>query len=118
MNSVVRQYFKEISRTLPCPKSVRSVMIQEFKDDVLEFAENNAAVTLSELYHEFGLPHVIANGFLNRKDYEELLEQSKKKAFVLRCAGIVLLILLIIAVVLTMFLYKHVGGAVTISDIY
>lgn len=118
MSNIVKQYLKKVSRALHCPKSVKFVMIQELKGNVLEFAKNNAPITLDELYHEFGLPDVIANGFLNREDYENLLEKAKKKTFIWRCVGVVLLILLIIAVVLTIFLYKDIGGAVTISDIY
>lgn len=117
MNSVVRQYLKEISEALHCPKSAKSFVIGELKDSVLEFAEKHVAVTLDELYHEFGFPNVISDSFYNREDFKELMEKAKKNAFLWKCMGVVLPILLVVATTLAILLYKDIGGTITISDI-
>ena len=115
---VIKQYLKEVRGKLICPLSMKSVFLGELKGSVLEYAENKENVTIEALYEEFGSPAEIADGFLDRTDYQELLKKAKKKLLLWRVISVVLLVLVIIIVLYFIKVCDDMGGTYTITEPY
>ncbi|MGM9681334.1 MAG: DUF6120 family protein [Eubacteriales bacterium] len=116
MNSSIKQYLKEVSGNLACPRSVKTIFLQELKSEILSRQDGKDPFTLSELYHDFGTPDEIADGFFDRNDYDNLLKKAKRRTIISMCISIVTLILLICAIWLIVELLLTFGGTVTVSE--
>lgn len=118
MNSNIKQYLKEVSAKLSCPKGVKSVFLRQLKGDILAFSDNDTNITMDELYSRFGTPEEIAAGFFDRDDYSVMLKKAKRRAAIWMCVSVILTILLVIAVCLIFKICFDLGGTAKISDIY
>lgn len=115
-SEVMRQYLKELSEKLNCPKSVKSVFISELTGDIEEFAEDRGEITIADLYKEFGSPQDISDGFYDREDYKDLLEKAKKKLFKWRVCSAVAFVFTVILIALLIYMLKESVGYITVTD--
>lgn len=116
MNSNIKQYLKEVSAKLSCPKGVKSVFLRQLKSDILNCSETNTTISVDELYSQFGTPEEIAAGFFDRDDYSAMLKKAKKRAAIWMCISVILTVLLVIAVCLIFKICFDLGGTAAISD--
>lgn len=116
MNSNIKQYLKEVSATLSCPKGVKSVFLRQLKSDILAFADNSTVITVDELYRQFGTPEEIAAGFFDRDDYSAMLKKAKRRANIWMCLSIVATVLFIVTVIMIIEMSTIYGGDVTVSN--
>ena len=115
MNSNIKQYLKEVSAKLSCPKGVKSVFLRQLKSDILAIADNNITITVSELYSRFGTPEEIAAGFFDRDDYSVMLKMAKRRAAIWMFVSVILTILLIFAIYLVVKVNIDLGGNIEIT---
>ena len=88
MNSVQKQYFREIKDLLPCNARQRRRCVMELEDTVSSFLEDNPDATLDDLHEAFGSPESIAEAFLEQLSPEEFSKKiSRKKQM---CFGIII----------------------------
>lgn len=120
-NRVVKQYLKEVSDGLDCPRSVKSVFISEFKSDIFNYAANDI-VDMDDLYDKFGTPESIADGFCDKNDYKLLLKKAKKRSFVMKLIFAVLIIILLAVIIFAALIIKDaiadINGTIIISEPY
>lgn len=116
---IIRKYVKDVEKDLECSKALSSVFKKRFFEEIYDFAEkynsNGKAITYEDLARHFGSPKEVANGFLSRSDYEELLKKSKRKALFWKCAALIGIVLLIIVVILLILVALDAGGKITVS---
>lgn len=116
----IRKYVKDVEKDLECSKALSSVFKKRFLEEIYDFAEqdnpNGEAITYEALARHFGNPKEVADSFLSRSDYEELLKKAKKKALFWKCAAFIGIVLLIIAVILLILVARDAGGKITVSD--
>ena len=112
----IRQYLKEVRKTLTCPMSVKSVFLGELKNTVLEYAGGKENITVEMLCAEFGSPTEIADGFLERSDYQKLLQKAKKKLRIWRVVSAILAVSVVLVILYLIYLCSEMGGAYTITD--
>ena len=118
MSNNIKRYLKEVSSKLNCPRSVKSVFIRELKCNILAFTEDKEAISLKELYDEFGTPDEISSSFFDRKDYDALLKKAKKRAAIGIGIGIIASILLVTAVLVIIELISVYGGTTVVTNPY
>ncbi len=118
MNSNIKQYLREVSAKLSCPKGVKSVFLRQLKGEILAFADNSTTITVDELYSQFGTPEEIAAGFFDRDDYSAMLKKAKRRAVIWMCASIILAILLIFATYMIVQMLSDLGGTVIVGNNY
>ena len=109
------QYLKDVRRKLTCSLSVRSVFLGALKSDLLEYANGRETISVELLCAKFGTPAQIADGFLDRSDYQELLQKAKKKLQFWRVISVILAVFLILITLYFMHLCMQLGGHYTIT---
>lgn len=116
---IIRAYVKEVKKDLKCSKSLSSVFRKSFLDEIHDFSEQcgaqGEAVTYEALVNHFGSPKEVANGFLDRSDYEELLKKAKRKALLWKCIAFIGIALLIFVIVLLILVARDAGGRVIVT---
>lgn len=68
-NKVINLYLKEVSAKLNCTGSMKSVFLNELKENIANFTETASLITKDDLYKEFETPDEISDGLLDRNDY-------------------------------------------------
>ena len=92
MNDVLKQYYREIERLLPCTAREKKRCIMELETDVLSFLETAPSATLEELYNTFGSPEIFAEAYMAH--HPELLSHklsSKRQMMIIVIIAVVVL---------------------------
>lgn len=110
MNSNIKQYLKEVSAKLSCPKGVKAIFLRQLKSEIIAFADNNTTITVDELYRQFGTPEEIADGFFDRDDYSTMLKKAKKHAAFWMVLCVVLTVILIVFLCYFAYVIKNMSG--------
>ncbi len=92
-------YVAEIKKNLICPASEQNRIIDDIKNNILEFVDKNNIADISKVYERFGDPKVIAGQFL-----EDVEPGKIKKAVntrkVLIIAAIIIIAMVAVALVI------------------
>ena len=104
MNSVQKQYFREIKDLLPCSARQRRRCVMKLEDTVSSFLERDPNATLEDLHEAFGSPESIAEAFLERLSPEEFSKRlSAKWNIAISIIAIVALLAIVLSVVSIVF---------------
>lgn len=115
---IIKQYLKEVSAELNCPKSVKSVYASELRNDILNYFSNNDSVSIDDLYDNFGTPESIADGFFDKSDYKRLLKKAKKKSLYWKLVVVGLVIICIAIIFLLICIVQNSAGNITVTNSY
>ena len=79
MEPELKDYYKQISRTIKCPAKQKRAFLNDFKNTVEEFVQSNDSATMERICGEFGTPREIADSFnsLNGPTAERKLRLRK-----------------------------------------
>jgi len=96
MNTVFKQYVREIRKLLPCNARLKKRCIAELEMDVSTYLENKPAATLADLYDAFGTPQSIAESFLERMDMNQFSRKVRTKRSVVIAVSLAAAILVVV----------------------
>ena len=114
-NKIIKSYVKEVTKELKCSKMLTLVFRKRFMDEIYSFAEAQENISYEFLSERFGTPNEVADGFLERADYEELLKLSKKREVFWRCVAIFGFVLLAILIVLFAYYIHETSGKINVT---
>ena len=86
-------YVTEIKKNLICPVSEQNKLIDDIKNNILDFVYENNITDISKVYEHFGDPKDIAGQFLTD------IEPSKIKKAVNICKVLIIAAIIIIALI-------------------
>lgn len=112
MNSVQKQYFREIKGLLSCSSAQKKFYLTELDSSVGFFLQKYPEASLHDLYTAFGDPHSIADSFLEQTNSDEYRHRLSLKR---KIAIGVISIVAILAVVIGILAFLFTG---TLQDFY
>lgn len=92
LNNDINKYIKDIKSYLICDYKTQKKFMDDFKNDVFSYIDDNSIDDINEIYEHFGLPQEIANGFFENADTKKI----KKKMNISKTITICFIIALII----------------------
>lgn len=114
LSTDAKKYFKEVKKNLSCSWLKKKVYIDFIKSNIsFEFALDSTT-TYDDLVQLLGEPKKVADDF-NLADKSEIELRSKIFSNTILII-IILIIVVIILTILLFYLFKHLGGSITITD--
>ena len=114
----VKQYIKEVSDRLICPKGTKKFFMAQFEDMVCSYADEHPDVSYGELCKEFGMPEKISTDIVEKAEYREMLKKAKKKTTIWIIVAAIAVVIIALLIGLVVYLIKEYGGEVAVSPVY
>ena len=114
----VRQYIKEVSDRLICPKGTKKFFMVQFEDLVCSYAAEHPEASYSELCKEFGEPEKISTDIVEKAEYREMLKKAKKKTVLWIAVAAVAVVIIAFLIWFIAYLIKEYGSVYTVSPAY
>lgn len=77
-NMSMRRYFRNLGRSLDCPKSLRQSFLSQTRRMAEDFVQGKPDATVQEVSDYLGDPRELAQGFLETLD-QDILERYQKR---------------------------------------
>ena len=114
-NKIIKDYVNDVAGALSCSRSLAYAFRGKFESEIREFVEDKEVITTEMLIERFGSPESIAEGFLDRSDYDQIIHKAKKQKVLLAFFVIILALLLTAASVFIVLLLNRYGSTIYIS---
>lgn len=90
-NAALRRYFRSIRSWLPCGAKQKQQIMNQVKENVLAFCEENPEADLDAVQTQFGSPRQIAAAYVDDLDTPALLAalRLRKRIFTAVIAGLI-----------------------------
>lgn len=92
----IRKYMKDIRTLFPTMGKDERDYLKGFKENVLDYVQENNVKSKEELFEEFGNPKEVVTEYLNRVDTEYLIKKIKRTTIIKR--GILIIVMMFIGV--------------------
>lgn len=92
----IRKYMKDIRTLFPTMAKDERDYLKGFKENVLDYVQENNVKSKEELFEEFGNPKEVVTEYLNRVDTEYLIKKIKRTTIIKR--GILIIVMMFMGV--------------------
>ena len=92
----IRKYMKDIRTLFPTMGKDERDYLKGFKENVLDYVQENNVKSKEELFEEFGNPKEVVTEYLNRVDTEYLIKKIKRTTIIKR--GILIIVMIFMGV--------------------
>lgn len=106
INKSIQEYINNVSKSLICNRKLKKTIINDFRNSVLDYKEENNITDIKKIYEHFGTPNEIAQIYMSDPDIQTIKRHINIKR-------IILAVLICIFAFLAFFL-----TALTISNYY
>lgn len=106
INKSIQEYINNVSKSLICNRKLKKTIINDFRNSVLDYKEENNITDIKKIYEHFGTPNEIAQIYMSDPDIQTIKRHINIKRIIL---AVLICILAFLAFFLT---------ALTISDYY
>lgn len=79
----VKNYVKEIRLLLFCDSKTKRSFLNDFKNDVANFADDNGITDMKDIIDHFGTPEQVAREFLGTADLRKIRKRMQFKKYIL-----------------------------------
>lgn len=104
------RYLQKVKRKLLCPHSIKKTIIENFKQQILEYIEQNPDSTVQEMINLFGSPQLVAQRYLSVID-SKVLDKFKNRIRILKVLFFII-ILGILALIFGVITHERPGKIV------
>lgn len=91
INKEISVYISAVRKNLICTRKLKKTIITDFRNSVLDFAEERKITDINELYAHFGTPEEVAKTYLADADPKEIKKNINTKKVILTALIIALL---------------------------
>lgn len=105
-DKILKKYIKDIKILFPMMGKEEKNYLKGFRENVIDYIEENSIQSKEELYEEFGNPQEVVTEYLNRIDTEYLIKKIKKSTMIKRGILIILIVALGINAYKAALIYK------------
>ena len=92
----IRKYMKDIRTLFPTMGKDERDYLKGFKENVLDYVQENNVKSKEELFEEYGNPKEVVTEYLNRVDTEYLIKKIKRTTIIKR--GILIIVMMFMGV--------------------
>lgn len=109
----LNDYYKKIKKNLTCSKSIKKIFINDFKNRVGEYVDENPNVSIDDVINTFGTPNDIIKGFDNELDYYK--KKARKRLIITITISVVSILVIGVLIFVLSDLINNRGGEITIT---
>lgn len=96
LDTALNQYYRSIRKALPCSYKMKKTIMQQIRESVGLFLEQNPNADFEEVKLHFGEPQTIALSYIEDQDAPELLRKLRiKKKIIAVVVGVIVAIFVI-----------------------
>lgn len=115
LNKAISDYIADVRKNLICSRKLKKTIINDFRNSVLDLAEERKVTDINEIYAHFGTPKEIAESYLTEADAEKFSKTVIIRRIILAVAIICAAVLVYYASVLLYSVFKDSKGYFTES---
>ena len=98
MNKEIDEYIVEIKRNLICSSSQKNTIINDLRESIVNFVEENNIDDINKVYAQFGTPEEIANQSISDTEPQKIKKNYKHHRVII--IGVVVAVLIIAIVII------------------
>ncbi len=96
LDAALKRYYRDIRKELPCSRKMRNQILQQIRENVSLFLEQNPSVDFDAVQNRFGTAQEIASSYIDDQNAPALLRRMRiKKRVIAIIAGAMALVLAI-----------------------
>lgn len=122
INKEIDEYIAEIKKNLICSSSQKNTIINDLRNSIVNFVEENDIDDINKVYAQFGVPEEIANQSISDTEPQKIKKNYKHHRVII--IGVVVAVLIITIVIIWAALDGHkavdgyfVEGIDTLSEV-
>lgn len=105
INKEIDEYIAEIKKNLICSSSQKNTIINELRNSIVNFVEENDIDDINKVYAQFGTPEEIANQSISDTEPQKIKKNYKHHRVII--IGVVVAVLIIAIVIIWAALDGH-----------
>lgn len=105
INKEIDEYIAEIKKNLICSSSQKNTIINDLRESIVNFVEENNIDDINKVYAQFGTPEEIANQSISDTEPQKIKKNYKHHRVII--IGVVVAVLIITIVIIWAALDGH-----------
>lgn len=105
INKEIDEYIAEIKKNLICSSSQKNTIINDLRESIVNFVEENDIDDINKVYAQFGAPEEIANQSISDTEPQKIKKNYKHHRVII--IGVVVAVLIITIVIIWAALDGH-----------
>lgn len=105
INKEIDEYIEEIKKNLICSSSQKNTIINDLRNSIVNFVEENDIDDINKVYAQFGTPEEIANQSISDTEPQKIKKNYKHHRVII--IGVVVAVLIIAIVIIWSALDGH-----------
>ena len=105
INKEIDEYIAEIKKNLICSSSQKNTIINDLRESIVNFVEENNIDDINKVYAQFGTPEEIANQSISDTEPQKIKKNYKHHRVII--VGVVVAVLIIAIVIIWAALDGH-----------
>lgn len=105
INKEIDEYIAEIKKNLICSSSQKNTIINDLRNSIVNFVEENDIDDINKVYAQFGTPEEIANQSISDTEPQKIKKNYKHHRVII--VGVVVAVLIIAIVIIWAALDGH-----------
>ena len=105
INKEIDEYIAEIKKNLICSSSQKNTIINDLRESIVNFVEENNIDDINKVYAQFGTPEEIANQSISDTEPQKIKKNYKHHRIII--IGVVVAVLIITIVIIWAALDGH-----------
>lgn len=105
INKEIDEYIAEIKKNLICSSSQKNTIINDLRNSIVNFVEENDIDDINKVYAQFGTPEEIANQSISDTEPQKIKKNYKNHRVII--IGVVVAVLIIAIVIIWAALDGH-----------
>ena len=105
-NKEIREYISNIKILLPVYSKSERLFIKQLSDNIEDYVDNNADVSMKDIIGQFGNPNEVVQNYIETMDTDKLIKRISSSKLIQRIFIIILITAVIGLVIFGTFCYK------------
>lgn len=105
INKEIDEYIAEIKKNLICTSSQKNIIINDLRNSIVNFVEENDIDDINKVYTQFGTPEEIANQSISDTEPQKIKKNYKHHRVII--IGVVVAVLIVAIVIIWAALDGH-----------
>lgn len=116
INKSIQKYINNVSKSLICNRKLKKTIINDFRNSILDYKEENNITDIKKIYEHFGTPNEIVQIYMSDPDIQTIKRHINIKRIILAVLICILAFLAFFLTALTISNYYD-GYAYSVSQI-
>lgn len=116
INKSIQKYINNVSKSLICNRKLKKTIINDFRNSILDYKEENIITDIKKIYEHFGTPNEIVQIYMSDPDIQTIKRHINIKRIILAVLICILAFLAFFLTELTIINYYD-GYAYSVSQI-